>query len=75
MYEIEKMLNNMSEEQVIELEQSMKDGKDLPGFVKQDFFDQISWNLEKEVWQSATEEQITPSGTGPESAWKKLIQQ
>lgn len=78
MYEIEKMLNQMSEEQLVELEKSMENWKDLPGFIKQDFFDQISWNLEKEVWKGASEASktdILPTWTWPEYGWNKLIQQ
>jgi hypothetical protein len=55
MYEIEKMLNKMTEKQLIELEQSIEEGKDLPNFVKQDFLDQFEYALDRDKWIKQSE--------------------
>jgi hypothetical protein len=47
MQEIENYLNQLTEKDLVELENSIKEGSDLPGFIKEDFLDQITWNVER----------------------------
>lgn len=77
MYEIEKMLNKMTEKQLIELEQSIEEWKDLPNFVKQDFLDQFEYALDREKWikQSENEWLLPVKWTWPDSAREALIAQ
>lgn len=51
--DIENMLNNLSEEEMIQLEESLGEN-DLPWFMKEDFFSQIIWAEERAAfkWES-----------------------
>jgi hypothetical protein len=46
MYEIEQMLNQLSEEELVELEETMKDDS-IPAYMKQDFINNLYDKLDK----------------------------
>lgn len=73
--EIENMLNNLSEEEMIELEKSLEEN-DLPGFMKEDFFNQILGAEERAAFKGESQNPLLNiQKRKPKEVFKQLIQQ
>ena len=74
---INELLNNMSEEQFMELEDVINaGGDDLPSFMKEDFYNQIVWYDRRQSFMWLSDNQIENiKNAKPEEIYKELLNQ
>ena len=74
---INELLNNMSEEQFMELEDVINAGwDDLPSFMKEDFYNQIVWYDKRQSFMWLSDNQIENiKNAKPEEIYKELLRQ